>query len=64
MGTPGMIAVADPIKPTSVATIAALHARDIRVVMLTGDSRATAEAVAQEMGIDEVHNVSPETNCG
>ena len=57
----GMIAVADPIKPTSAAAIAALHARDIRVVMLTGDSRATAEAVAREMGIDEVHaNVSPE----
>ena len=61
MGTLRMIAVADPIKPTSAAAIAALHARDIRVVMLTGDSRATAEAVAREMGIDEVHaNVSPE----
>ncbi|PNQ77283.1 copper-translocating P-type ATPase [Erythrobacter sp. SAORIC-644] len=57
----GLIAVADPIKPTSAAAIAALHARDIRVVMLTGDSRGTAEAVAREMGIDEVHaNVSPE----
>ncbi|WP_306093932.1 heavy metal translocating P-type ATPase [Qipengyuania flava] len=57
----GLIAVADPIKPTSANAIAALHARDIRVVMLTGDSRGTAEAVAQEMGIDEVHaNVSPE----
>ena len=57
----GLIAVADPIKPTSAAAIAALHSRDIRVVMLTGDSRGTAEAVAREMGIDEVHaNVSPE----
>jgi Cu+-exporting ATPase len=57
----GLIAVADPIKPTSANAIAALHARDIRVVMLTGDSRGTAEAVAREMGIDEVHaNVSPE----
>jgi len=57
----GLIAVADPIKPTSAAAIGALHARGIRVVMLTGDSRATAEAVAREMGIDEVHaNVSPE----
>ena len=57
----GLIAVADPIKPTSAAVIAALHKRDIRVVMLTGDSRGTAEAVAREMGIDEVHaNVSPE----
>ena len=57
----GLIAVADPIKPTSAAAIAALHSRYIRVVMLTGDSRGTAEAVAREMGIDEVHaNVSPE----
>ena len=57
----GLIAVADPIKPTSAAAIAALHKRGIRVVMLTGDSRGTAEAVAREMGIDEVHaNVSPE----
>ena len=57
----GLIAVADPIKPTSASAIAALHARDIRVVMLTGDSEGTAHAVAREMGIDEVHaNVSPE----
>ncbi|MCC4253318.1 MAG: heavy metal translocating P-type ATPase [Pseudomonadota bacterium] len=57
----GLLAVADPIKPTSASAIAALHQRGIRVVMLTGDSRATAEAVAREMGIDEVHaNVSPE----
>ncbi|OYW46392.1 MAG: copper-translocating P-type ATPase [Sphingomonadales bacterium 12-68-11] len=57
----GLIAVADPIKPTSAAAIGALHARGIRVVMLTGDSLATAEAVAREMAIDEVHaNVSPE----
>jgi Cu+-exporting ATPase len=57
----GLIAVADPIKPTSAAAIAALHAHNIRVVMLTGDSRTTADAVARQMGIDEVHaNVSPE----
>ena len=57
----GVVAVADPIKPTSAAAIRALHDRGIRVVMLTGDSHATAAAVAQEMGIDEVHaNVSPE----
>jgi Cu+-exporting ATPase len=56
----GLLAVADPIKPTSKAAIAALHEIGIRVVMLTGDSRATADAVAREMGIDEVHaNVSP-----
>src|SRR5690606_30142980 len=53
--------VADPIKPTTPAAIRAIHRRDIRVVMLTGDSRATAEAVARQIGIDEVEaNVSPE----
>ncbi|MXO58880.1 cadmium-translocating P-type ATPase [Altererythrobacter salegens] len=57
----GLLAVADPIKPTSKAAIEALQERGIHVVMLTGDSRATAEAVAREMGIDEVEaNVSPE----
>lgn len=57
----GLIAVADPIKPTSAAAIAALHERKIRIVMLTGDSRGTAEAVARQLGIDEVPaNVSPE----
>jgi Cu+-exporting ATPase len=54
------LAVADPIKPTSKQAIAALHRRGIKVIMLTGDSAATAEAVAREMGIDEVRaNVSP-----
>ena len=57
----GLIAVADPIKPTSAAAIRALHERGIEVVMLTGDSRATAEAVARQLGIGEVEaNVSPE----
>jgi|TARA_R100000501_G_scaffold18455_1_gene39055 Cu+-exporting ATPase len=57
----GLIAVADPIKPTSAAAIRALHQRGIDVVMLTGDSRATAEAVARQIGIDEIEaNVSPE----
>lgn len=57
----GLVAVADPIKPTSAAAIKALHDRGIEVVMLTGDSRSTAEAVATQMGIDEVlANVSPE----
>jgi Cu+-exporting ATPase len=54
------LAVADPIKPTSKQAIVALHRRGIEVIMLTGDSAATAEAVAREMGIDEVRaNVSP-----
>ncbi|MGN3974145.1 heavy metal translocating P-type ATPase [Tsuneonella sp. SYSU-LHT278] len=57
----GLIAVADPIKPTSAAAIRALRARGIAVVMLTGDSRATAEAVAGQLGIEDIEaNVSPE----
>jgi Cu+-exporting ATPase len=52
--------VADPIKPTSKEAIAALHSRGIKVIMLTGDSAATAQAVARQIGIDEIRaNVSP-----
>ncbi|TAM78270.1 copper-translocating P-type ATPase [bacterium] len=50
----GLVAVADPIKETTPEAIRALHAAGIRVVMLTGDSRTTAAAVAQRLGIDEV----------
>jgi Cu+-exporting ATPase len=50
----GLVAVADPIKPTTVEAIKMLHEDGIRLVMLTGDSRTTAEAVARELGIDEV----------
>lgn len=50
----GMIGVADPIKETSAEAIKQLHAEKIRIVMLTGDSRTTAEAVAKKLGIDEV----------
>ncbi len=50
----GLIAVADPIKGTSRDAIAALHDGGIRVVMLTGDNRTTAEAVADQLGIDRV----------
>ena len=50
----GLIAVADPIKPGAAAALQALRADGIRLVMLTGDSRATAAAVARELGIDEV----------
>jgi P-type Cu+ transporter len=51
----GLIAVADPVKSTTPEAIEQLHRQKIRIVMLTGDSRATAEAVARKLGIDEVH---------
>jgi len=50
----GLIAIADPIKATAAHAVADLHAANIRVVMVTGDNRATAEAVARKLGIDEV----------
>jgi len=50
----GIVGVADPIKATTPEAIAALHAEGIRIVMLTGDSRATAEAVARKLAIDEI----------
>ena len=50
----GFLRVADPIKPTSKEALDDLHAAGLRVVMLTGDSGATAQAVAAELGIDEV----------
>ena len=57
----GLIGVADPIKDTTPEAIKALHKAGMKVVMLTGDSKATAEAVARQIGIDEVHaDVSPE----
>ncbi len=57
----GLLAVADPVKPTTPAAIRALHADGVRIVMLTGDSRTAAEAVARTLGIDEVEaEVSPE----
>ena len=48
------IAVSDPIKPTSKAAIDALHAMGIKVAMLTGDNKATAQAIADQLGIDHV----------
>lgn len=51
----GFIAVADPIKASSAKAIQDLHSEGIRVVMITGDNRATAEIVAKKLGIDEVH---------
>ena len=50
----GLIAVADPIKETTPKAIESLRAEGMRIVMLTGDNRRTAEAVARKLGIDEV----------
>jgi Cu+-exporting ATPase len=50
----GLLGVADPIKATTPEALALLHSAGITVVMLTGDSRATAEAVAKKLGIDQV----------
>jgi Cu+-exporting ATPase len=50
----GLLAVADPIKQTTAEAIRQLHADGVRIVMLTGDSRATAQAVARKLQIDEV----------
>ena len=50
----GFVAIADPIKPTTPQALQALKAAGIRIVMLTGDGRTTAEAVGRELGIDEV----------
>ncbi|MBI3067328.1 MAG: HAD-IC family P-type ATPase, partial [Betaproteobacteria bacterium] len=50
----GLIGVADPIKETTPEAIRALHAEGLEVVMLTGDNRVTAEAVAKKLGIDRV----------
>ncbi len=56
----GLIGVADPIKATAHEAIRRLHAQRLKVVMLTGDNVSTAEAVARELGIDQIHaDVSP-----
>lgn len=57
----GVLAIADPVKETTAAAIAALQKEGIRVVMLTGDNRTSAEAVARKLHIDEVEaEVLPE----
>jgi len=50
----GLLGVADPIKDSTPEAVTALHREGIRIVMLTGDSRTTAESVARTLGIDEV----------
>jgi Cu+-exporting ATPase len=57
----GVLAVADPIKPSTPAALASLRHEGIRIVMVTGDHRATAEAVARKLGITEIEaEVLPE----
>jgi len=51
----GLLAVADPIKASTAEAITHLHRDGLRIVMATGDGTATAEAVARELGLDEVH---------
>jgi Cu+-exporting ATPase len=50
----GLLAVADPIKSTTVEAIRQLHDEGLKIVMLTGDNRTTAQAVARRLGIDDV----------
>ena len=57
----GLLGVADPIKESTPEALRALHEEGIRIVMLTGDNRTTAEAVARKLGINEVEaDVLPE----
>ena len=51
----GLLGVADPVKENAAEALSALRAEGLRIVMLTGDSRVTAEAVARRLGIDEAH---------
>lgn len=61
----GLIGVADAIKQSAKAAIDELHRQKIEVVMMTGDNRVTAEAVAQQLGIDQVFaEVMPEDKAG
>ena len=50
----GAIALADTVRPTSAAAVAALHERGLRVVMLTGDSALAAEPIGEAVGVDEI----------
>lgn len=50
----GVLAIADPVKPTTAAALNQLRAQGLKLVMLTGDNRTTADAVARGLGIDQV----------
>jgi P-type Cu+ transporter len=61
----GLVVVADPIKPSSGEAVRLLKADGVRIVMLTGDSKATAEAVARNLGLDQVRaGVLPQDKAG
>jgi len=51
----GLLSVADPVKASTAEAIRGLHKDGVRIVMLTGDNRTTAEAVAKKLGIDSIH---------
>ena len=51
----GIVAVADPVKATTASAIRALHDSGLKIIMATGDNARTAKAVAENLGIDEVH---------
>ena len=56
----GVLAVTDPIKPTTLDAIQQLHANNLKIIMATGDGISTAKAVGQQLGIDEIYGeVSP-----
>jgi Cu+-exporting ATPase len=61
----GLLGVADPVRASTPEAIGSLHAEGLRIIMLTGDSRTTAEAVARRLGIDEViAEVLPQDKAG
>jgi P-type Cu+ transporter len=60
----GVIAIADPVKATTPAALAELRAAGLRIVMLTGDNRTTAEAIARKLGLTDIEaDVLPEAKA-